>query len=109
MLKRGIVSEVDNEAKTARVVIDGSIVSGVLRVLSDVPGLEVSDPVIMALLSPGYNDGVVLGKLGEADETSGSLIEEATVDADGNLLITFTDGTIQNAGHVQGPQGPAGE
>jgi hypothetical protein len=45
---------------------------------------------------------------GGSTGTGGVGISNAAVDGNGDLIITYSDGRVQNAGHVKGEQGPPG-
>jgi hypothetical protein len=54
--------------------------------------------------------GIVLKQLIDTKESvSGKGVSSTTVNDDGYLVITFTDGTVQNAGFVKGEQGEQGD
>ncbi len=62
---------------------------------------RINDELIV-VLTPDYrpvNLGNIKGDKGDTGDT-GRGITDVTVNGDGNLIITYTDGTTQNAGHI---------
>ena len=62
-------------------------------------------------VGPIAGNDVAAGSDGEdgKDGADGRGVEKVEVDDEGNLVITFTDGTTQNAGQVQRPAQDGGD
>ena len=89
---------------------------GVIRGLAGPQGVGISAVAINAegqlivTLTDGsapINVGVVTGPLGETGVT-GVSVTQAELNADNELILTFSDNTTQNVGVVRGPQGLPG-